>query len=183
MFFGFDIVSLIHCSYFYSELGTCLACPRGTICDTDGGSTQEKLMVAAGYWRIHSTSTEIYPCPLPKACIGGENFTSSADYFYNAFGYCKDGYYGPMCGVCANDDTGPNDDYYFNPDTQTCDACFDLEDPIQVLLKSPTLIASVCIMIALVVLILKFTFCTDAAELDSKVRHKFLFFSESQVIV
>ena len=169
-------------SYLYSELGTCLVCPRGTICDTDGGSTQEKLIVAKGFWRIHSMSTEIYPCPLPEACIGGENFTSSANYFYNAVGYCKAGYYGPMCGVCANDNTGPNDDYYFNPDTQTCDACFDLEDPFQVLIQSPTLIAFVCIMIVVAVLILRFIFCTNAADLDSKVIHYFCVF-ECKTIV
>ena len=147
-----------------------MACPRGTICDADGGSTQERLMLDGGYWRIHSKSTEIYPCPLPDACIGGLNFSTDSNYLYNGAGYCKDGYYGPLCGVCANDASGPNDDYYFSPDTRTCKTCLDLEDPFEALINSPTLIASACIMLAVLYFLFRFLFCTNTAELDSKVK-------------
>ena len=156
--------------YYYSEQGTCVACPAGTVCDVDGGSTQKHLILNKGFWRIHSTSTEIYPCPFRDACVGGVNFTASTDYLYNAVGYCKDGYYGPMCGVCANDDKGPNDDYYFSSDTQTCEACFELENPVAIYLNSPTLITSSVVLMTALIMTLKFMFCTDTAALDSKVR-------------
>lgn len=152
------------------------------MCETDGGSTQESLVVDEGFWRIHSTSTEIYRCPLPKACSGGENFTSSANYIFNGAGYCNDGYYGPLCGVCANDAAGPNIDYYFNPDTQTCDVCSELEDPAKIFSQSPTLITFTAILTVSFIFILKTVFCNDAAALDSKVELTYIWlFSINQL--
>ena len=138
-------------------------------------------MVAEGFWRIHSKSTEIHKCPLPEACVGGVNFTESDSYLLNAAGYCKDGYFGPMCGVCINDNEGPYDDYYFNPDAQTCDACLDLEDPVSIFINSPTLLSFTAIMVTVAIIILRFMFCTEAKDLDSKVRHHSSIFETESV--
>jgi hypothetical protein len=72
--------------------------------------------------------------------------------------------------VCINDNEGPLEDYYFNPDAQTCDACLDLEDPVSIFINSPTLLSFTAIMIAVTAIILKYMFCTEAKELDAKVR-------------
>ena len=130
--------------FFYRELevqgGDCLNCPEGTTCDTDGASTQEKLLIDPGFWRIQETSQIIYPCPIVHGCKGGVNFTMEGD------GYCREGYTGPLCAVVSprNDVTilctryswswkfrrlfffhhaQCMSDYFFNRDAMQCTSC------------------------------------------------------------
>jgi len=79
--------------------------------DADGGDTQELLRLEEGFWRIRPTSSDIYPCPLAKACVGNLVFANDGD------SYCGEGYTGPLCGVCDPDG------FYFNPEAKACESC------------------------------------------------------------
>lgn len=74
-----------------------------------------------------------------------------------------------MCGVCVNDGSGPADDYYFNPDAQTCDACGDLENLSSLLVNSPTLLTFSAILIVVLIISMKYALYTDVRTLDTKV--------------
>jgi len=97
--------------FYYSLLGECVACPVGTSCEEDGGSTQENLIVLEGYWRISPNAYEIWPCPLLGSCVGNADFVDEGN------GYCTEGYVGPLCAVCDPDG------FYLNTDDLTCTAC------------------------------------------------------------
>lgn len=69
--------------YFISVDDECVACPKGTVCSRNGGSTQERLQLLPGYWRVSLNSDEIFECPYPKGCIG-DNGTLAADLNYGS---------------------------------------------------------------------------------------------------
>jgi len=69
--------------YFISVDDECVACPEGTVCGRDGGSTQARLQLLPGYWRVSLNSDEIFECPYPKGCIG-DNGTLAADLNYGS---------------------------------------------------------------------------------------------------
>lgn len=97
-------------------------CIEGVLCTNDGDSTQEALILAEGYWRVSTTSTDVRLCPLPDACAGGSGGASSSSrrQLLSAFsdGYCNSGYTGSLCAVC-DDKAG----YYHQPDTLSCIEC------------------------------------------------------------
>ena len=85
-FFTLMSISLLHSSlavqgFFVAVDGTCAACPEGTTCTRNGGSTSERLQLLPGYWRVSLNSAEIFECPYPKGCIG-DNGTLAADLNY-----------------------------------------------------------------------------------------------------
>ena len=55
------------------------------------GMTIETLTLEKGFWRTHSTSTEILHCLDESHCKGGNSTMVSQ---------CADGYTGPLCAVC-----------------------------------------------------------------------------------
>jgi len=83
--------------FYYSIKGSCEACPVGTVCNSNGGATQENLTIAEGYWRVSSFSVDVIECPLLGGCAGASDFTELGD------GYCSIGYTGPLCAVLWTD--------------------------------------------------------------------------------
>jgi hypothetical protein len=108
--------------------GDCVACPDGTKCAADGGSSQEYLRVQAGYWRISAHSVDIRDCLYGALGCLGDNATMASDLMLGGangswvwarrlraakrrrllaaagdiYGdaYCAEGYMGPLCAVC-----------------------------------------------------------------------------------
>mmetsp|Transcript_57436 Transcript_57436/g.113194 ORF Transcript_57436/g.113194 Transcript_57436/m.113194 type:complete len:737 (-) Transcript_57436:21-2231(-) len=95
--------------YYRSLQGTCEPCPKGSLCPTDGASTQELLRIDKDVWRISAMAVILHSCPFPGACTGGTVFVE---------GYCDIGFEGPLCAVCS-------EGFYFNSDVQGCDECGD----------------------------------------------------------
>jgi len=111
-------------NFYFSLENTCVECPDGTLCLGDGGSTQETLALAEGFWRVSPSSIDIQVCPLEGACIGtpSENGGTAERALVESFsaysdGYCAKGYVGPLCAVC---DPGG---FYFDPDARACESC------------------------------------------------------------
>ena len=104
-------------SFYLSTIdGTCRKCPDGTLCNIDGNSTEEKLTLHSGYWRISAESEVVLKCPLRDACTGGVIFENSGD------SYCAQGYTGPLCAVC---DIG----YFYETSTLACLNCAGRSSP------------------------------------------------------
>ena len=123
--------------FYYSLLETCVSCPKGTLCAADGGSTQTHLTLQEGYWRLFATSVDVFACPLPGSCAGGDA-VSRRQLLSSTFGdkYCATGYMGPLCAVCDTDGG-----FYFDPDTSACYACSSSFRP------SPTLLLLVVLSV------------------------------------
>jgi len=98
--------------YFSSTDGTCKSCPDGALCNIDGNSTQERLLLHPGFWRISAESEVVLKCPLREACTGGVVFENSGD------SYCAQGFTGPLCAVC---DVG----YFYEASKSACLSCAD----------------------------------------------------------
>jgi hypothetical protein len=109
---GSDICDRCLRFYYRSLQGTCELCPEGSLCPTDGASTQELLTIDKDVWRISATAVTLHACPFPEACTGGTLFVDEGD------GYCNEGYTGPLCAVCS-------EDFYFNSETRGCAKCTD----------------------------------------------------------
>ena len=63
----------------------CMPCPDGAVCP-DG----KYVTVLPGKWRTGLASTEMWDCPSPAACVGG-----------NGTELCAKGYSKVLCAVCA----------------------------------------------------------------------------------
>jgi hypothetical protein len=70
--------------------GTCVPCPWGTDC-LEPAIDLERLPVLPGYWRAWEGSSQVRPCYVDGACLGGWNTSVS----------CVDGHRGPYCDVCS----------------------------------------------------------------------------------
>jgi len=100
-----------------SEAGECLACPDGTLCNRNGASTQTKLQLRPGYWRVSEHSVEIERCPYPGGCIGdNESLAAASDEEFFGDAYCAAGFEGPLCAICV-------EGYYLDVDAATCTLC------------------------------------------------------------
>ena len=124
---GATSCDLCNAGFYYDIDQTCVVCPDGTECPTDGGSTQESLTLQEGYWRIDATSDDIYECPIDGACIGDSATTSTSSGGRrrrelldesSAYGdrYCAKGYEGPLCGVCSSE-------FHYDDDSKKCEEC------------------------------------------------------------
>ena len=122
-----------------SVVNTCEECPDGASCPVDGASTQNKLFIDAGYWRISADATQIHDCPFPNACVGGANFSREGD------GYCAEGYEGPLCAVCA-------DVFFFDPDLEGFTSC-DTERDLSQSWSIPIFIALCLVAVSVAVLV------------------------------
>ncbi len=88
---------------------TCLPCPSGGDCvpktptqRTSGIVLKSEIVAQPGYWASQN-STSFVPCPLPSACLPGENGTRSTcarGYGHVACSVCADGYF-EQFGVCV----------------------------------------------------------------------------------
>lgn len=106
--------------FYYSDGEDCVACPEGTSCPEDGASTQERLTLEPGFFRISGTTAKIHECPYPGACIGGTNFSEisgKTELDPPTFSYCAVGSAGPLCAACAV----PG--YYFDTQLTSCILC------------------------------------------------------------
>jgi hypothetical protein len=81
-------------------------CPENTYLSLDGkecvkiamdgvdgatsGMRLENLKIKPGSWRTNEKSTDVRPCPVEEACVGGNNVTE----------YCREGHVGPYCNLC-----------------------------------------------------------------------------------
>ena len=80
--------------FYEGENGTCIVCnPEDMNCDKEG-ITLETMDVVSGTWRANNASDNIYDCPVPEACNGGNRLNSSARY-------CAEGQDGALCASCA----------------------------------------------------------------------------------
>ena len=78
----------------------CAACPSRATCPNG-----DSVVVSPGGWRTGIDSNEIYECPQPGACIGG-----------NGTRACLEGHTGPKCAVCEAD-------YFFSDFSSRCKYC------------------------------------------------------------
>ena len=123
----------------------------------DGGSTQELLAIRQGFWRISETTVVIHECPLKRSCVGATNFSQGVD------GQCRTGYLGPLCAVCD-----PNA-YYFNPDSEQCLPCDDLQNPLDLLVSSPTLLVGLVLLFLCLVFMCSIFHATNQTDLNNRV--------------
>ena len=79
-------------TYGFKPSEPCKACPDNADCL--GNVT---IYPKSGYWRSGIYSAQIWPCPNPKACLGGTH-----NEVYNPYGACEVGYTGNMCQSCAS---------------------------------------------------------------------------------
>ncbi|KAL1499130.1 hypothetical protein AB1Y20_013641 [Prymnesium parvum] len=95
----------------------CRACPTGATCPWD--ATHATLRLSDGYWRASPRSLQLLRCPdallAPSPCRGGD----AAD------GYCREGYAGPRCELCANAS------HYFS--SGRCEECPGVPDRVGLL--------------------------------------------------
>ena len=125
-------------SFKYDVLAKCTPCPAFT--DTCHGAT---IFALKGYWRAHSHSLQMMPCPYgAAACLGGRVITSPAtralstaprsiSSYVPSYSVdmqepletanaspegCAQGYEGPLCAICS-------EKYYFSTTTSTCITC------------------------------------------------------------
>ena len=56
---------------------SCEPCPKGTSCKSVG-ATLRTLPVTNGFWRARSSTSTVYKCPQPKACLGSITNTTSS---------------------------------------------------------------------------------------------------------
>ncbi|CAM9376759.1 unnamed protein product, partial [Laminaria digitata] len=66
---------------------------EGVNCDSPG-ATLASLPIRQGYWRSSRESLVVHECFHSKACVGATEVSSADEY-------CRDGYQGPYCAVCA----------------------------------------------------------------------------------
>ena len=115
---GATSCDLCNAGFYYDIDQTCVVCPDGTECPTDGGSTQESLTLQEGCWRIDATfRTTSTNRPIDGAMhrgFGDDVNESSGSRRQrelldesSAYGdrYCAKGYEGPLCGVCSSNST------------------------------------------------------------------------------
>ena len=78
-------------NFYYSLDGDCNICPEGTSCPLDGESTQQDLIVLAGWWRIAGVTPVVHPCPYAAGCVGAEKnpFPTSRRLREGSDGYCE----------------------------------------------------------------------------------------------
>ena len=81
--------SLLPSETFCRECPHYASCPGGNVLDLD-----------SGYWRASNLSAEVYLCPNPAACKGGENATCSEEYTGELCNGCSPGYYMRGSVVC-----------------------------------------------------------------------------------
>ena len=92
---------------YYLDGDACEACPSHFYCD-EPGAELERLLVAEGYMRMSSKSTEALECAHRKSCpLADGRVTCDADR----------GATGPRCSVC--------DEGYFSDQVQRCHDCKD----------------------------------------------------------
>ena len=76
------------------------------------GMTLQGMQVLPGFWRTDVNSSDVRPCPVAEACVGGNATTTEDD---GAVDYCRVGHTGPYCNLC---------DEGFAPDAfQLCQEC------------------------------------------------------------
>ncbi|KYQ92080.1 Rho GTPase [Tieghemostelium lacteum] len=72
---------------YYGQSINCQTCPTGANC------TNGLLYLLPNYWSPIENYTDIYSCPMPGACIPGNNSGTVE---------CANGYYGIECAGCIN---------------------------------------------------------------------------------
>ena len=95
------------------EDGECTSCDtlRGVDCSMPGQSL-ETLRIKEGYWRTSASSTKIYRCYKPEACVGSVNNTKGEVAIVGTHNIsapldlCAEGYEGPYCEVCSQGYSG-----------------------------------------------------------------------------
>jgi hypothetical protein len=70
---------------------TCKPCPLGADCATQDLTTQREIVSLPGYWASSAGGLTFYVCPIPAACLPGENGTRTT---------CAPGYGSIACSVC-----------------------------------------------------------------------------------
>jgi hypothetical protein len=119
---------------------TCHPCPRGGDCAAASVAdvVQQRHVVArAGYWASASSDgSRFYACPIPSACLGRGNGTSTR-------ARCASGFDGVLCSSCAAG--------YF-PQYGTCSRCPAEESSLGVFVSVLLPLFTVTVLVALYVL-------------------------------
>ena len=87
----------------YHECNACASRFGGEAQDNcPANSSLAAVNLTAGFWRISDAATTASVCPIskeePQPCAGGMNAGVDGE------GYCSEGYYGPLCRLCTEDD-------------------------------------------------------------------------------
>ena len=80
----------------------CRECPGYATCP--GGSA---LLLDQGYWRLSELSSAVYTCPIPSACLGGQNSTCAEGYADRLCSRCTEGYYSAGLSYCLQCESLP----------------------------------------------------------------------------
>ena len=80
-----------------SFVGECRICPEGGICNKVA-NTLESMQLEKGYWRSAKTSNKIVECYTKGACAQNSSKLGEFDFSIQ----CKEGHYGPICGICED---------------------------------------------------------------------------------
>ena len=75
--------------YYEDKTGNCTVCPDDMDCNKEG-ATIATVDLKGGSWRPNNKTDEIYSCPVPKSCVGGNSTTQ----------YCANGSTGILCAIC-----------------------------------------------------------------------------------
>lgn len=101
-----------------NQYAVCRPCPDGAVCLGFGEITNRE-----GFWRPRQTSFQFFKCDS-SACLGGDG--------------CREGYGGPLCGVCQ-----PG----FRPLSSACVKCVDSSIDGFILFLSACLLVTLCVVI------------------------------------
>jgi len=62
-----------------------VVCPDFSDGCSNPGTTKENLALKSGYWRVSSTSLNIFECPIKEYCLGGLIYEQCPEYHYGVF--------------------------------------------------------------------------------------------------
>ncbi|GMH70930.1 hypothetical protein TrST_g2374 [Triparma strigata] len=80
-----------------AEIGTLSMGDDEPVNSSAWAQTIETLDLSQGFWRVSTTATFIYPCPVKEVCVGGLTIDD------NNGSTCAAGHFGPFCQVCMPD--------------------------------------------------------------------------------
>jgi len=107
---------------FQEPFAYCLDCPFNGQCPFN--TTISTIGVPPNFWRGSLKTSKLYQCESEEVCVGSPSSTADesrrlSQTMDSDVGhlYCKTGYTGVLCEVCADDN------YYFNSEDERCIKC------------------------------------------------------------
>ena len=147
-----------------STMAKCLDCTWGTVatgygaevCDSCPSHATcpngDEVVVSQGGWRTGTDSWEIYECPFPAACTGG-----------NGTDLCSEGHKGPKCAVCKPE-------YFFSEFEGGCKFCETKESGLVISALLVLGAAAFAFLVGLVVVVKTMSKSTNVTKLRKNAK-------------